>query len=234
MSFNIRYTQTLSSAGDEIVAQDITGSLSPDAYGQNGNLAVADVTATYTKIARLSDINNVTTLEEGDAFIQYREYIKTAGSQSTIDSKLFSVGDKFVPRDSALTVPSGDTWESTGYVYVPSDYLPSDVAPMYISIANLNQSGSYVADDLYVTDYSVFYDGGATYPNVQTINAGTPSAAYDGATYLVTAGSMAYNGSEYFIGETFIAPVYRDWETDRKSTRLNSSHLKLSRMPSSA
>ena len=35
---------------------------------------------------------------------------------------------------------------------------------------------------------------------------------------------------------TAIAPweVYRDWETDRKSTRLNSSHLKLSRMPSSA
>ena len=29
-------------------------------------------------------------------------------------------------------------------------------------------------------------------------------------------------------------PKYRDWETDRKSTRLNSSHLKLSRMPSSA
>ena len=30
------------------------------------------------------------------------------------------------------------------------------------------------------------------------------------------------------------ADPYRDWETDRKSTRLNSSHLKLSRMPSSA
>ena len=30
------------------------------------------------------------------------------------------------------------------------------------------------------------------------------------------------------------ALAYRDWETDRKSTRLNSSHLKLSRMPSSA
>ena len=28
--------------------------------------------------------------------------------------------------------------------------------------------------------------------------------------------------------------LYRDWETDRKSTRLNSSHLKLTRMPSSA
>ena len=33
---------------------------------------------------------------------------------------------------------------------------------------------------------------------------------------------------------TAVALPYRDWETDRKSTRLNSSHLKLSRMPSSA
>ena len=30
------------------------------------------------------------------------------------------------------------------------------------------------------------------------------------------------------------AVQYRDWETDRKSTRLNSSHRSLSRMPSSA
>ena len=31
-----------------------------------------------------------------------------------------------------------------------------------------------------------------------------------------------------------IKRFYRDWETDRKSTRLNSSHRSLSRMPSSA
>ena len=31
-----------------------------------------------------------------------------------------------------------------------------------------------------------------------------------------------------------IVKMYRDWETDRKSTRLNSSHRSLSRMPSSA
>ena len=31
-----------------------------------------------------------------------------------------------------------------------------------------------------------------------------------------------------------IKNIYRDWETDRKSTRLNSSHRSLSRMPSSA
>ena len=32
----------------------------------------------------------------------------------------------------------------------------------------------------------------------------------------------------------YIDPPYRDWETDRKSTRLNSSHITRSRMPSSA
>ena len=31
-----------------------------------------------------------------------------------------------------------------------------------------------------------------------------------------------------------ILSAYRDWETDRKSTRLNSSHITRSRMPSSA
>ena len=31
-----------------------------------------------------------------------------------------------------------------------------------------------------------------------------------------------------------IDALYRDWETDRKSTRLNSSHITRSRMPSSA
>ena len=40
-----------------------------------------------------------------------------------------------------------------------------------------------------------------------------------------------------FIAYLFLKtqnPIYRDWETDRKSTRLNSSHRSLSRMPSSA
>ena len=32
----------------------------------------------------------------------------------------------------------------------------------------------------------------------------------------------------------FSTDPYRDWETDRKSTRLNSSHSAKSRMPSSA
>ena len=39
-----------------------------------------------------------------------------------------------------------------------------------------------------------------------------------------------YDVSDYMN----IEPAYRDWETDRKSTRLNSSHSRASRMPSSA
>ena len=36
------------------------------------------------------------------------------------------------------------------------------------------------------------------------------------------------------LPQAFTQVVYRDWETDRKSTRLNSSHSAKSRMPSSA
>ena len=35
-------------------------------------------------------------------------------------------------------------------------------------------------------------------------------------------------------GPVELTEAYRDWETDRKSTRLNSSHITRSRMPSSA
>ena len=37
-----------------------------------------------------------------------------------------------------------------------------------------------------------------------------------------------------YVGSAFGGARYRDWETDRKSTRLNSSHEIPSRMPSSA
>ena len=44
-------------------------------------------------------------------------------------------------------------------------------------------------------------------------------------------GSTAGAGHD---SESFYYAAYRDWETDRKSTRLNSSHITRSRMPSSA
>ena len=68
-------------------------------------------------------------------------------------------------------------------------------------------------------------------------------------------GNIYYQGGQHFIfyldadvgepiheeveegqenGDGDFIPTYRDWETDRKSTRLNSSHEIPSRMPSSA
>ena len=43
-----------------------------------------------------------------------------------------------------------------------------------------------------------------------------------------------YYESEEEIKKLIDEKRYRDWETDRKSTRLNSSHITRSRMPSSA
>ena len=43
-----------------------------------------------------------------------------------------------------------------------------------------------------------------------------------------------YSDKEGYVLCELDSYIYRDWETDRKSTRLNSSHRSLSRMPSSA
>ena len=46
--------------------------------------------------------------------------------------------------------------------------------------------------------------------------------------------STAFNLGLVIDGKNSSTGCYRDWETDRKSTRLNSSHSAKSRMPSSA
>ena len=74
------------------------------------------------------------------------------------------------------------------------------------------------------------------------IELGTTAKFYFRAPFARNAASNNWNISPSYVGDTPPAGFsitmdsgrYRDWETDRKSTRLNSSHLKLSRMPSSA
>ena len=56
-----------------------------------------------------------------------------------------------------------------------------------------------------------------------TTNVATPT----------TTPALSFNLSNCNQYQVF-GRIYRDWETDRKSTRLNSSHRSLSRMPSSA
>ena len=64
-------------------------------------------------------------------------------------------------------------------------------------------------------------------------------AAYNGTLVGVLSGSdkILYSASNTLTTDQNLFDTttkYRDWETDRKSTRLNSSHEIPSRMPSSA
>ena len=66
------------------------------------------------------------------------------------------------------------------------------------------------------------------------INALANILPYNGKTTAEISDSFAI----YFVPAGYVFSIwgvfYRDWETDRKSTRLNSSHSAKSRMPSSA
>ena len=70
------------------------------------------------------------------------------------------------------------------------------------------------------------------------LGAKLADAATAGLTSAVTGGiGSIISGGLGLLGGLFKKNnngAYRDWETDRKSTRLNSSHRSLSRMPSSA
>ena len=55
--------------------------------------------------------------------------------------------------------------------------------------------------------------------------------------YVSVNSTSLYEGTSvasFFRVVVVMVDAYRDWETDRKSTRLNSSHITRSRMPSSA
>ena len=56
-----------------------------------------------------------------------------------------------------------------------------------------------------------------------------PDIAFDFQKYVIEK-AIEKGRSAVFLD----TGIYRDWETDRKSTRLNSSHSGESRMPSSA
>ena len=49
-----------------------------------------------------------------------------------------------------------------------------------------------------------------------------------------TLANLRLSAFPFYAYQKIYSARYRDWETDRKSTRLNSSHRSLSRMPSSA
>ena len=65
----------------------------------------------------------------------------------------------------------------------------------------------------------------------KAVNATTLGAA---ARTGKEAANLGQNINKASYSKNTLKEYYRDWETDRKSTRLNSSHSAKSRMPSSA
>ena len=72
--------------------------------------------------------------------------------------------------------------------------------------------------------------GGATTVGGASASVSVNTAGSTGSdTHYLKASNFGFS-----VPSSTINGVYRDWETDRKSTRLNSSDRSLSRMPSSA
>ena len=68
---------------------------------------------------------------------------------------------------------------------------------------------------------------------LRLISRSLPQAFTQMTDYVTSAASGVAN-TQMLTSVPNTKPAYRDWETDRKSTRLNSSHITRSRMPSSA
>ena len=69
-------------------------------------------------------------------------------------------------------------------------------------------------------------------PNYNTIHQTGPKQIGGGMVVFTKVEDRYQGGATLDLSQN--NPPYRDWETDRKSTRLNSSHITRSRMPSSA
>ena len=89
----------------------------------------------------------------------------------------------------------------------------------------INKSQLWTYRDWETYTYTAYYGQNSTKKNYKTYgNTDTygPATKIKNHTYQNKLQTTSRN------------PSYRDWETDRKSTRLNSSHITRYRMPSSA
>lgn len=199
MTLILKTKQVNASDGLSVDFYDLTGTTGTYAYGVGGNITYVDIDAVRIKVGTATTLQAATTITYGSNFTQFHEYVKTVGSSATVDSKAMVVGSVFVPQVASIAVPSGDTWEATGY-YVPqiiATWLPAatEVA-LNLEINELGQSGSLVEDNIYVWSYEIYKDVVAN-PSTAT----TP--AVSGTEYLVVTGTVTYNSNVYRKGEHF-------------------------------
>ena len=122
-----------------------------------------------------------------------------------------------------------------GYFSLASVYFYGQEATTHVNCQywNYNEdgyAGIHTGYDWepYESDYKTTITGDTSYINDKYINC---DWRYLPVNNLISITGIS-NASKAVL--TVPGPTYRDWETDRKSTRLNSSHSAKSRMPSSA
>ena len=154
------------------------------------------------------------------ADMPYREVVLSA------DSLVGAAKDSFtlmhLPRDSSYSESNQYVYTRVGYAgFVTTagsgDYMPNQYCRIYsVRYQGLDPSASITVDSRVCVQETV--------PENSSLRPlARPSDFAD---------SNSLNNLLGAVGSTGLP--YRDWETDRKSTRLNSSHSAKSRMPSSA
>lgn len=218
MSLELKIELKPTSTGEYLAFKDITGTTSPYAYTQDGNIDYTDVTATRFKFGTYNTLSNVETLTSG-SFTQYKEYINAGDASKTVDSKVISVGETFVPQITGISVPANSTWKTTGYYVYPLNYLPtSSQVALDITSTQLDETGDTIADNIRLVEYEVYYP------------QSTPSiTSTSGTTYIVSGtGVVSYGGSAYRSGEVFTAYDVSAINVDSGSPKVNALYASVS------
>ena len=160
---------------------------------------------------------------------------------------------------AAFVIVTGNGFidDVNGWDFYNSDNNPVDdnghgshVGGIIAALSDNEQGGSGIAPDSELIPIKVLNSdgGGSTIDYVfQKVAQGIRYAVQIGAQVINMSLSYATSGISSLVVQdvqdaileahtagVVVVVAYRDWETDRKSTRLNSSHITRSRMPSSA
>ena len=175
----------------------------------------------------------VISLKSGKSVLTYNANtaLMPASNMKLITSAAALSQSRYQPKCGGFQTQSETIRLLPLFSYSPSNQSKSSTKQAYwVPQPTLNQSTSFTSTigNIPIQSLQAAMFWGQRI-NLQTAILRTPNNQY----ILVHQGTTKNNTLQTSQIYTPIQP-YRDWETDRKSTRLNSSHEFVSRMPSSA
>ena len=226
---DISIAGTLTLNGDGAVTLSLT----------NGNAAGTNIGSTTAQYAILK-ITGTTTAKVITAPSSSKTY-------TVINASSYAVTVK-ASGQTGVTIPAGDkafiAFNGTDYVRVGASAGGSDTQVQYNSSGNLAGSANLTFDGTKLTAAgikdSALTSGRVTYATTSGELTDSANLTFDGSNLQVgSQGDLRFGDSDNSNWVAFQAPATVTsnvtWTLpDRKSTRLNSSHIPLSRMPSSA